>query len=524
MKGYVISGAKVADGTGRPAFAADVVVGNGLITAVLPDGFQTGDDYKVIDGGGCVLAPGFIDMHAHSDFSALALPYADSKSTQGVTTEVSGQCGFSAFPVCADSAAELLRQAAIWRVELDWQDFKGYRKRLEQAGSGINHLVFVGHGTLRSAVVDGEARALTQEETKRMLALAREAIDQGAGGISAGLIYPPGCFASTEELAALGGVAAETGRPFSFHMRAEGEHVLEALEEVITVGRRSGCRVHVSHLKVAGPANWHLIDKVIDTLRQARDSGLPITADRYPYIASHTSLSVVLPNWVKEGGDVALVERVRSKRLREKISAEVREQCPPEYWERVSLSLVEKDEYAALSGKTVREIASERRVDPVDFVLDCIANTHNGVTAMFFSMNHDNLLRVVAEPYVAIASDAAALPLDSEMITGKPHPRAFGTFPRVFARFVRENAVLPLEEAVRRMTALPAEVLGLEGRGVVREGAAADLVLFRPDEFRDASSFKDPIRAAEGLVMLMTGGVPVLVDGAFAEGRPGKVL
>lgn len=524
MKGLVFRGATVADGTGHAAFKADVAVAGERIVRVSAESAEAADGFEIIDAAGAVLAPGFIDIHAHSDFSALALPLAESKSTQGVTTEVSGQCGFSPFPVCVDSAAELLRQAALWKVELDWQDYAGYRRRLEQAGSAINHRIFVGHGTLRSSVSDGEARPLNAAETAAMCKTASRALEQGASGVSAGLLYPPGCYGETDELVALGAAAAAADKPFAFHMRNEGERIIQALDEVLAVARDSGCRVHVSHLKVSGPENWQLMDTVLETIRQARNQGLRITADCYPYIASHTTLSVVLPHWVKEGGDVTLVERLRSQSMRQRIGAEVRQRYAADYWTRVTVSLVEKGGLEGLPGLTIAELAAQRRQDPVEVVLDIITESHNGVSAVFFSMSHENLLRVMAEPYVAVGSDAAAMPLAADKIRGKPHPRGFGAFPRVFARLVRESGVFSLEEAVRRMTSLPARILGLPDRGVVREGAVADLVLFDASRFSDAATFKEPVRPPEGLAMVVTAGVPVWRNGEFTGQQPGRAL
>jgi len=526
LKRFLLSGGLLVDGTGGAARRMDVLVGDGVIEDVLASGTFLGDSAEVVDCSGKVVAPGFIDRHAHSDLSALAHPGADSKLAQGVTTEVNGQCGSSPFPVASGNAAEILKDASVWHVDVDWADTAGYRKKLSDFGTSINRVPFVGHGTLRGVVASYEDRRLAPEELDELERLADRAVDEGARGISAGLIYPPGCFSDTPEMLRVAAVAARRGVPLALHIRGEGDRLLDAIDEVILLGRETGARILVAHLKTYGPRNWAKIDALLEKLDAARRSGLDLTADRYPYLASNTGLSAVLPLWAQEGGDVAVVDRLRSRSLKARILEEITRRHPNEedYWERVVITTVAQEGLSAIVGKSVAEVAAEWKTTPAEASVRILSEDHNGTSAIYFMMNQENLVRILQAPYVAVASDAAALPLDAALVEGRPHPRAFGTFPRVLARHVREKKELMLEEAVRKMTLLPAQSLGIADRGRIAAGLAADVVVFDPETVLDRAAFNAPVAAPAGIELVMVNGEIAWRNGAVAAGRPGRVL
>ncbi|MBN1809509.1 MAG: amidohydrolase family protein [Planctomycetes bacterium] len=526
MSRFLFSNGLLVDGTGIAARNMDVLVQDGVIEDILPPGNLLDTSAETIDCNGSAVAPGFIDRHAHSDFSALVFRNADSKLAQGVTTEVNGHCGLSPFPLASGNAAEILKEASNWDVDVDWSDAPGYRAALQKAGSSINRMPFVGHGVLRGVIASFEDRLLSEAELPELARLVQVAVDGGARGVSAGLIYPPGCFSGTDELVVVARVAARNNIPLAMHVRGEGDRLEKAIGEVVRIARESEARIHVAHLKTYGPRNWSKIDWLLETLEDARRSGLDITADRYPYLASHTGLSSILPLWAQEGGDAAVLERLRSRSLRGKIMDEISLRHPDEedYWDRIVVSDVSHASASHALGRSIAEIAGDWKTTPPEAAVRLLIDCHNSASAIFFMMNQDNLSRILKEPYVAIASDAAALSLDTAKVEGRPHPRAYGTFPRILARHVREKKTLSLEEAVRKMTSLPAESLNLADRGVIRPGMIADIVVFDPDTVIDNATFNNPVAAPDGVSLVMVNGCIVCRDGRITDQLPGVVI
>ncbi len=509
LASLIVRNGRIVDGTGGPAVNADLAVDGGRISRIAPS-IEDGAEV-VIDASGLVVAPGFIDIHAHGGAGILNSPTADSKVHDGVTTEVVGNCGSSAFPARDGS--------------------KGYRSAeeffaaVDRAGSSINRASLVGLGAIRSFVMGPDARLADAGELDRMRDEAARALDEGAFGVSSGLIYPPGCFATREEIAHVARAAGERGALYATHMRSEGYEIEAAIEEAEFVARASRARLQVSHVKLSGQQNWHKIDWLDERLHGMLDAGLDFACDRYPYIVASTSIGAIMPNWVYDGSDEQYKARLRDPETRSRIAMEVFALHPePEYWDRVTIAAMPEDGDAAFNGKTLRQIAEMRGEQPIDTVMNLLIECREKPGAIFFSMIEENLRRILSWPFVAIGSDARARAALAGPLNDKPHPRAYGTFSRVLARYVREEKLLSLEEGVRRMTSLPAERLGLRDRGVLREGALADITIFDPTAVADIATFIDPHQFSAGIPHVIVNGVLVIRDGRHTGALPGRML
>lgn len=527
MDSYLIRGALVVDGSGAAPFEADVLLTGGRISAV-GAGLDSHGAIET-DAGGMALAPGFIDIHGHSDMTLFDCPLAESKLFQGVTVETTGNCGLSLFPARPGGERELadylgLHDFMLPQTGIGWSDFASWAKRVEEPGLGINLAPLVGHAPLRIAAMGMEDRPSTAEELERMRQLLEQALKQGAWGMSTGLIYPPGSYAATGELVALARILAGHDALYASHIRNEGEGLLDALDEAIAIGRKSGARVQVSHLKAMGKANRGRGKEATAKLTAARSAGIDIAADQYPYAASATTLSAVVPQWAHAGGIAALFERLRNSDIRRGIEAEIEKQIAArEGAEGIMITPTHSSRNRHLSGRTIARIAAEWGCSPAAAVIRLILEEEGNIGAVFFSMAEEDVATIMADPMTAVGSDGHGL--NAEQSAGEStHPRSYGTFPRVLGRYVREQGVLTLEGAVRKMTALPAARLGMSDRGLVRPGFAADVVLFDPATIADRATFADPHHYATGVAHLFVNGVPVIREGRLTGKRPGRVL
>lgn len=525
----IISGGEVVDGTGAPPVRADVLVRDGRIAELLPPDAPRpaeGAPSEVLDASGLVVAPGFIDLHSHADFSLQDHPPADTAVFQGVTTLLGGNCGFSPFPVPPGDAgrAALRRSAGFLDSGLtwDWTGLDGYAAAVDADPPAINLATQVGHHALRMAALGAGERPATDDELDRMRALVAEAAEQGAYGFSTGLIYAPGCYASAEEVTALATTAAEHGLLYSTHMRDEAAGLLPAVAEALEAARASGVRLEISHLKAMGPANHGAVRAALSAIETAREDGVDVTADVYPYTASSTTLTSRLSAWAMDGGPSRLLERLADAPTRQRIAGELRARFGREVTpDGVVVAELPEGPYSRFTGRSLAEIGAELGVDPADAALDLLAGHQARVAVINHAMAPEDVATVLAHPLVSVASDGWTLRPSG---AGRPHPRSFGTFARVLARYVRASGLLTLEDAVRKMTALPASRLGLSDRGEVRAGLVADLNVFDPATVTDASEFTEPWRLAEGVRHVLVRGVPVLRDGAATGARPGGVL
>ena len=511
----IIRGASVIDGVLSPAFAADVGVKDGIIHKV--GDLSRAEANRIIEAKNSFLSPGFIDIHSHSDFSLLINPRAESKVRQGVTTEVIGNCGSSAAPLFGAKLKRVREQ--VEELDVNWKTLKEYRSRLEEGGVAVNVVPLTGQGNLRAAVVGYDERKPTREEMINMISLLERSLEDGSWGISTGLVYPPGVYSGFEELLGLISPVAQSGAIYATHMRNESDRVDEAVGEAVALAEQSGVSLQISHLKAQGKANWHLLDECIRRIEEARGKGLNVHCDRYPYTASSTDLDILLPEWVFQGGIAEELKRLADPGLREKI----KEGVTWEDWEAVVISRVSSEANKVFEGEKLAALAAKKKLSPPDCLIELLLEEKTKVEALFFSLSPDNLARVLGLPYCMAGSDASAKADYGPLSRGKPHPRAFGTFPRFLSRWA-DRGLLSWEEAVHRITGLPAEKLCLADRGVIKEGAAADLVVFKSDEIRDRATYEEPQLYPEGIEYMIVNGEIVIEKGDHTGRLPGRFL
>lgn len=511
----IISGAVICDGTGAEPFRADLLFENGIISGT---GSNFPKDLPVFRGENLVLAPGFIDVHAHSDLSLAAAPDAFGKISQGVTTEVSGNCGLSPFPVLNDEVRSHLQKIyQKYNFPVTWNDFSGYISAVEAEKPAINFASFCGYNTLRANFTGYQNTPFSGKKMEEMRRLLSEMLDQGAVGLSTGLLYVPGRFADAEELEFIVSVLKGTGKTIAMHLRSEGDNLIESVEEAIRIAKAADNKLQISHLKTALPRNWNKIDLLLNTIREAQNSGCTIHADRYPYTFAQTSLSVILPPPWDNMSDAAIMEDLNQNPEKQEILIqELRKNAPD--WERIILCTTAQKEAAAYSGEPFLNICKALRKKPEELCTELMTADAPGTMAAFGGLSGENLKRILSETYVCCGSDETARPEDKSL--GISHPRGFGSFPKFF-QFVKENA--GLGEAIRRMTSLPAEICNFSDRGILKPGYAADMVLFDPEHFRDRATFKNPHTKADGIHSVFVNGVLSFSNGQVIQ-RAGKGL
>lgn len=526
MFDYIIRNAIVMDGSGGPAFEADVAITNGKIVAV---GVVEGDAERVIDGTDLVLAPGFIDMHSHTDSGLFVDPRGESKITQGVTLEVAGNCGFSSAP-CLDEPgrAELESWRKKYGIEDDWGTMGEFLSAYEKRPIGINLATLVGHCNIRAAVVGLADREATPQEIEEMRRMAAESMEQGAFGISTGLIYAPGCFANIAELIEVTKGVQPYGGFYASHIRDEREGLIDAVDEAITIGRGAGVPVQISHHKACGGKSWGKIKTTLEMIASAQAEGMDVTADQYPYAATSTTLAIFMPNWAHDGGDKALLQRITELRpkLLDYLNRESEEGNFGSHgdWESVVISSVRTDKNRGCEGKNLEEIAAERGATCAETVLDLLTEEEASVGMVQFAMCEEDIETIMRNMSVMVGSDASARPISGDRATGKPHPRAFGTFTRVLGHYVRDRKVLPLEAAIRKMSAIPAKKMGLKDRGTISVGNWADVVVFDADKVKDMATYGNPFQKSTGIEYVFVNGRLTVEHGDLTGELAGKVL
>lgn len=520
----IIREALVVDGSGRPPFPADVGLrGNNIVTIGKIGNSRAG---RIIMADGLCLAPGFIDAHNHTDVQLLVCPTADSLVHQGVTTIVAGNCGSSRFPLTEEMLADEKKYLKEeYDIEVDWSDLNGFLRRLEEARPAINYATLVGQGTIRAAVVGYDNRRASAEELQKMKTLLESALKQGAVGLSSGLEYSPGSFASTEELIELSRVLKNYSGLYATHMRDEEDQVLEALDEAVTIAEKAGVKLEISHLKVGYPRNWPKIDALLQKIDEASNRRLQISADVYPYTAFSTGLSIFFPLWVREGKKEDFLARLKNPELEPKLRQAFAEaEANVGSWENVLIAAVKTDRNRKLEGLNLKQGSEQRGKDVFSFVRELLLEEDGQVSMVCFAMSEENLKKIIQHPLTCIGSDGELASTSGPLHRGKPHPRYYGTFPRVLARYVREQPVLKLEQAVRKMTSWPARIFGLSRRGLIKEGYKADLVLFDLEKLEDKATWSEPHQYPEGINYVLVEGQVVLENGQITGKRPGRVL
>ena len=530
----LISGGTIVDGTGNPAYQGDVLVDGDRIKDVYPSTLHlhldsTPDD-EVVDAEGMIVSPGFIDAHTHSDAYLVIEPDAPSKITQGITTEINGQCGGSVAPRYGEARLSS-DWAAILGPRLTWRSLAEYREVLSAAKPAVNTVQFVGHNTLRSSVVGYAGRAATADEQKEMERLLAQALDEGGWGLTTGLIYQPGKYSTPEEVVALAKVAAAKGGYYATHMRSEGDRILESIDEVIELVKATGIKAEISHLKTSGKKNWGKIDAVLEKIEGAMKDGLLLGSDRYPYCAAGTDLDVVLPDWAQVGGAPAELERMKNVECRMKIAAEI--DASDRDWSTVMIGGTWAEENKRFSGKTVAELvgrgrrSAPRRSGPDrptagELVCEILEKDGCKTGAFFFGMSEENLAKIYSRPWIVPGSDASLRAPWGPLGQDHPHPRAYATMPEFYRR-VRALG-FSREETVARMTSVVADRFGIRGRGRIEKGAFADIVVWKEEAFRAKATFTEPHQFTDGVKAVMTNGVVSYCDGKFTGNRGGRFL
>ena len=525
----VIQHGRIVDGTGSPWYSGDIGIRQGRIAAI---GNLTGATARrTIDARGMVVAPGFIDMLGQSELTILVNPHLPSKIYQGITTEITGE-GSSVAPV-NDAILKADRVGyEHYGINPDWRTFHEYFARLEKQGMGINLASYVGATQVRRMVLGDDDRAPNATELERMQTLVRDAMRDGAVGISTALQYAPAPYASTEELIALAAEAAKFGGIYATHMRSEADAIIPAVDEAVRIGREARIPVEIWHLKTAGKANWGRMPEVIAHIQQARDSGVDITADTYAYPAGFNTFSAIIPPWAHDGGDAKLIERLKDPVIRARIRREM--ETPGGHWENewqevtgpesILVGAVANPKLLPLQGKTVAEIARLWGKDPFDTIFDLLIEDHAYTNVALFIMSEPDIALALAQPWVSICNDSEGTAPDGLLGKEHPHPRAYGTFPRILRKYVREEKKLTLPDAIRKFSALPAQRMRLTDRGVLKEGMWADVVVFDPETIRDLATFENPNQLSEGMRFVLVNGVPVIDEGKMTNALPGKVL
>lgn len=526
MYDILITGGTVVDGSGAPGFRADVAVKDGHIAAI--GDLKGAATRKRIDGSDRVVAPGFIDSHCHSELALIAHPTAPSKARQGVTTEILGNCGWSAYPL-----ADATRQTITYfsrpifghpDVQWPWSDLDGYFGHLTERGVGVNVATLVGHGNIRAAVLGFEDRAPSPAELEQMKVLTQQAMDQGALGISTGLCYPPGIYASTDELVELSCVVGKSGGLYATHLRDQVDLLVESVQEALNIGRRAKLPILISHHKTCGKRNHGKVKATLPLLEEARRQGIETFSDIYPYLAGSSTIVVILPPWVISGGLEAMLGRLADPASRVRITHDWENGLPgwenrsaAVGWENVIISHVITATNRDLEGLTVATAAAKRSKSIVDTLCDLLLEERGEVGMLVINSCEEDMLMVLNHPYSMVGSDG----LD---VGDNPHPRQYGTFPKILGEYVREKQALTLESAIRKMTGYTAQTFGLPEIGLVKAGYRADLVLFDPATVKDLATYADSRRYPEGIDWVMVGGIPSVAEGRPTGDRNGRVL
>jgi len=521
----LIRGGTVIDGSGAPAFAADVAVAGDRIMAVGPALDRAA--HRVVDARGLVVTPGLIDIHTHSDFTLPVNTRAESKIRQGVTTEVVGNCGFSAAPALpgtAEMLGEYLSASAPWLTFRD-TTFAEYLDAFP--ATSVNVIPQVGHNTLRLMTVGMEPRAATAEELTTMAALLTEALDAGALGLSTGLFTAPGIHAGPDEIHALARVLKQHGARYSTHVRDEGNHVFEAIREAITVARTTGVHVQIAHLKLSGMDNWGGAPKLLEEIDAARREGVPVDCDQYPYDTGTNPLRNLLPPWVQQGGIGAMLERLRDPTVRARIREDIDRDGLNNFgkipsWDAVRVAL--SAQQPELAGRSLADIARERRQDPLDQVCDCIVTDRGHTRILITSMAEQDVQAITGTPWVLVGSDGNSLAVHGVTSQGKPHPRFYGTFSRVLGACVRDLNLLTLEQAIHKMTGGSADAIGLKDRGRLQPGMLADVAVFDAATVGDRATYEMPHQYATGVSTVIVNGTVVVDGGDHTGALPGRMI
>ncbi len=553
---WLITNGLVFDGTLSEPYEADIGIVSERISFIKRNirGYKSKNlikSDKVIDVKGLSVAPGFIDTHSHSEFTLLADPRAEGKVCQGITTEINGNCGFSAAPLQGDAFTQREEDLKELCIRERWSTFNQYFHILQKRGIPVNFITLTGHGNIRASVKGYSDEEPTKSDLKKMCNLLRKSINKGAIGLSTGLIYPPGMYSKTEELIELCKVISQTYIPplhlsdnskfplskrglkkavggdgiYTTHMRSEGDKLIESIEETIRIGTKTGIRVHISHIKTSGKENWHKIIRTLSIMEESKKEGVSLTCDIYPYTASSTDLDTILPSWVYVGGKEGELKRLKNKRLREKIRKQLLgNHSSKDYWKKIYISSVSSEKNKWMEGKRLYDIACKKGKDLLDIFFDILIEERLMVSAIFKSTCEGNLKKFLSLPHCMVGTDSSARCFSGTTCRGKPHPRGFGSFPRFLGNYVRNENLMSMSEGIHKITMLPAQTFRIHKRGVIESGAYADIVIFNHEIIIDRATFKDPFLKPEGIYYVFVNGVPAIWEGRLTGSKSGKIL
>jgi N-acyl-D-amino-acid deacylase len=524
----LISGGMIYDGSGGDPYESDIGLRSGIIVDI--GNLKYADATLKIDARGLAVAPGFINMLSHATRALLHDGLSESNIFQGVTLEVIGE-GVSMGPLNDEMAKEMIEEQADIKFPVNWRSLGEFLQRLQMRGVSTNVASFVGATTVRQYVLGQADRKPDERELSMMRNLVSLAMSEGAVGISSALIYAPACFADTDELVALAEEAGRRGGIYASHLRSEGENLLEGVRELLVIARRAKIPCEIYHLKAAGVSNWPKMDEAIAELEAARLSGHRVSADMYMYTRAHTALDAAMPTWVQEGGLQAWIKRLQDPEIRARVKQEMLSES--QEWENgyrhagpegIVLVGFKSEALKPLTGKTLKEIADMRGKDPAEVAMDLVIEDGSRVDAVYSWMSEENLVKQLRLPWVSFGSDGSSMSPSGVYLQSSTHPRAYGNFARLLGKYVRDEKIISLPEAIRRLTALPASTLGLLFRGKIDQGHAGDIVMFDPAKIRDTATFENPHQLAEGMVHVLVNGVPVLQNGRHTGAKPGQVL
>jgi len=525
----IITHGHIIDGTGSPWYSGDIGIRAGHIAAI--GSLAAAPRKQTIDAGGKVVAPGFIDMLGQSELTMLVDARLPSKIYQGITTEVTGE-GDSAAPLSPAMIAADHNSYAHLKINPDWTTFREFFARLERQGMGINLASYVGETSVRRMILGDADVQPTPAQLDRMRGLVRQAMEDGAVGLSTSLQYAPAPYAKTEEIIAMAAEASKFGGIYATHMRSEGDQILDSIDESARIGREAHIPVEIWHLKAAGKANFGRMPQIVDRIEKARASGVDISANTYAYTAWFNTFSAFIPPWAHDGGDDKLIARLKDPATRARIRADMLN--PKGDWDNewqevngpqdILIAVVQDPELVPLQGKRLSEVAAMWKEDPIDALCDILIKDKAFTMVAVFGMDEPDVTLALKQPWVSVDNDSSGASTDGILGTEHPHPRAYGTFPRILCKYVREEHALTLEDAIRKFTALPAQRMRFTDRGVLKQGMWADVVIFDPATIRDLATFEQPNQLSEGMSYVLVNGVPAIADGKMTNVLAGKVL
>ncbi len=525
MYNLLIRRTKIIDGTGKASYIADLgVVGERIVKIGTLSHKESAE--QIIQGHGLVLTPGFVDIHGHSDYTLLIDSRAESKIKQGITAEVVGNCGYSPAPMTEPLLQERKQEyEKAFNLSLDWRTFPEYLKRVENSSPSLNYVFLVGYNTVRASAMGFKNRAPSLTQMALMEKWIEEAMDCGLFGLSIGLAYVPACFAQKEELIKIARLVGRRGGILTSHIRSEGKDLLTSLEEILTIAQKADIPLQISHLKTEGRSNWWKLDQALEMIESASDKGVKVTCDRYPYLASQTSLQSLLPKWAQDGGTEGIIKRLQSPVTRQTIIRQMLTEYPEkDFWSTVYISLTASEEHKRCEGQNLAQLADSQKKPAIEIALDLLEKEKTQVEIILFSMSEENLDRILLYPWTMIASDSSSRSIDGPLRIGHPHPRSFGTFPRVIRTLCRQKKKLSLEDAVHKMTSLPCQKMGLKDRGIIKEGMFADLVLFDPQKITDQASYHSPFQYPSGIRLVVVNGQICVKDNICVKSGQGKII